>query len=192
MLSALGLLLLLLAQPLCASSTSQPQQVDDKIRVLLKQSITQAGSFRDRFDAEVWLVDMSHRLKPFIKDQSQRLTILRLLHQEASRAGVKPELILSIIEIESHFDPYALSVSGAQGLMQVMPFWKQEIGRPEDNLIDTLTNLRYGCTIISYYLKQEKGGLIRALARYNGSLGKTRYPEKVLLAWERHWLTNNQ
>ncbi len=183
--------LLLLSIAMLCASFSQAQQANTEVNALLKQTISQAESFQDRFDAEVWLVDMSSRLEKFIKDQNQRLTILRLIHQEASKVGLKPELVLSIIEIESRFNPYALSVAGAQGLMQVMPFWKQEIGRPQDNLIDTHTNLRYGCTILSYYLKKENGVLIKALARYNGSVGKTKYPTKVLLAWEKHWLTSN-
>lgn len=167
------------------------EPVDRELRKLLIETISGAESFTDRFDAEVWLVDMSARLKAFVHNDKQRLDLLRLVHREASRAGLKPELVLSVIQIESHFDRYALSRSGAQGLMQVMPFWKDEIGRPDDNLMDLSTNLRYGCTILSYYLKKEQGDLIQALARYNGSLGKTTYPEKVLLAWEDRWFTHN-
>lgn len=175
----------------CSAVTGFAQPVDQELRTLLKQTVTGANSFQDRFEAEVWLVDMSARLDRYIPNDKNRLEVLRLIHSEATRAGLKPELVLSVIQIESHFDHYALSTAGAQGLMQVMPFWKREIGRPGDNLMDIQTNLRYGCTILSYYLKKEKGDLIRALARYNGSLGKTKYPEKVLLAWEDRWFTNN-
>lgn len=175
----------------CISATTLGQPIDQELRTLLKQTVNGANSFQDRFEAEVWLVDMSARLDRFIPNDRNRLEILRLIHAEASRAGLKPELVLSVIQIESHFDHYALSSAGAQGLMQVMPFWKNEIGRPNDNLMDIQTNLRYGCTILSYYLNKEQGNLIRALARYNGSLGKTKYPEKVLLAWEDRWFTNN-
>jgi len=176
---------------LLTSLPGHATQVDSELRSVLKQTINQADSFKDRFDAEVWLVDMSGRLQRFIKDDKRRLELLRAIHREATRAKLQPELVLSVIQIESYFDHYALSYVGARGLMQVMPFWKKEIGRPDDNLMDIDTNLRYGCTILSYYLKKEKGDMIRALARYNGSLGKTKYPEKVLLAWERRWYTNN-
>lgn len=185
------LLILFLPLVLLISSTTNAQQIDSELRTLLKDTINQADSFGDRFDAEVWLVDMSGRLKRFVKDDKRRLELLRAVHREATRANLQPELVLSVIQIESYFDHYALSYVGARGLMQVMPFWKKEIGRPDDNLMDIDTNLRYGCTILSYYLKKEKGDMIRALARYNGSLGKTKYPEKVLLAWERRWYTNN-
>lgn len=158
---------------------------------MLRETVNNAQSFEDRFDAEVWLVDMSGRLQSIVPQSKDRLELLRMVHREAKRAGLKPELVLSVIQIESRFDQFALSVAGAQGLMQVMPFWKREIGRPGDNLMDIPTNLRYGCTILAYYLNKEQGDLIRALARYNGSLGRTKYPEKVLLAWEDRWYTNN-
>ena len=134
-------------------------------------------------------MDMSGRLLRYrnMKDENVRLDFLRLVHQEARRADLQPELVLSVIQIESAFDRFALSYVGAQGYMQVMPFWKDEIGRPEDNLMDTATNLRYGCTILRHYLDREKGNISRALARYNGSLGKIKYPEKVLMAWDKHW-----
>jgi soluble lytic murein transglycosylase-like protein len=186
-----NLLTLCLSLLLLSSAPVFATQVDSELRSVLKQTITQADSFEDRFDAEVWLVDMSARLQRFIKDDKRRLELLRAIHREATRAKLQPELVLSVIQIESYFDHYALSYVGARGLMQVMPFWKKEIGRPDDNLMDIDTNLRYGCTILSYYLKKEKGDMIRALARYNGSLGKTKYPAKVLLAWEKRWYTNN-
>ncbi|MAP29744.1 MAG: hypothetical protein CMK93_03345 [Pseudomonas sp.] len=100
---------------------------------------------------------------------------------------MKPDLVLAVMHVESLFDPYALSYVGAQGVMQVMPFWKAEIGRPDDNLIDLATNLQYGCAILKFYLDKENGNLRRALARYNGSLGSNRYPDKVLDYWYSYW-----
>lgn len=167
------------------------QTIDPELRDALKRNVNESSSFEDRFDAEVWLVDMSGRMSRYIKDPNQRLQFLRKVHSEATKAGVEPELVLSVIHIESRFDRFAISRVGAQGLMQVMPFWKNEIGRPTDNLTNVDTNLRYGCTILKHYIDREKGDLIRALARYNGSLGKTWYPEKVLTAWEKYWFVNN-
>ena len=163
------------------------QQAEPELRDLLKQTVSQSTSFQDRFDAEVWLVDMSARLARYVPDPSERLTLLRLVHQEAHKAKLKPEIVLAVIHAESGFDRFAISSVGAQGLMQVMPFWKNELGRPDDNLTDNATNLRYGCTILSYYLKREKGNLSRALARYNGSLGQHRYPAKVIGFWHDYW-----
>lgn len=165
----------------------QQYQVDDKLRSLLRDSIEQADSFEDRFDAEVWLIAKSTPLQRFIKDPEERFRILRLVHREATRAGVPPDLVLAVIQIESAFDPYAVSRVGAQGMMQVMPFWKKEIGREQDSLIDLETNLRYGCTILKYYIDREKGRWAEGLARYNGSYGKYWYPERVLTAWQKYW-----
>ena len=173
------------------STANAEQRPDPELRSLLMKTVNDANSFHDRFDAEVWLVDMSGRLKRYIKDTEQRLTLLKKVHAEAQRAGLEPELVMSVIHVESAFDRFAISYVGAQGLMQVMPFWKKEIGRPDDNLTSMQTNLRYGCTILKHYIDKEKGNLIRALARYNGSLGRTKYPEKVLLFWEKYWFVKH-
>ncbi|MBV1928089.1 MAG: lytic transglycosylase domain-containing protein, partial [Gammaproteobacteria bacterium] len=154
---------------------------------ILRNTVNQADSFDDRYDAEVWLLSKSNSLARFLPDKSRRFEFLRKVHRAATRADLQPEIVLALIEVESHFDPYAVSRVGAQGLMQIMPFWKKEIGRPNDNLIDTDTNLRYGCTILKHYLNREKGRLADALARYNGSYGQYWYSERVLLAWEKRW-----
>ena len=170
-----------------AHHTNQPEEMTPELRKLLLNAVEDSDSFDDKYDAEVWLVAMSHKLRRYIDDPEERLYILRNVHREAKRAGLEPELVLAVIQIESAFDPYAVSVVGAQGMMQVMPFWKNEIGRPDDNLIDMKTNLRYGCTILKHYLDREKGGLANALARYNGSYGSYKYSKKVMDAWIDRW-----
>lgn len=171
----------------CAVAAPVRQAPEPELRQLLQHTVTQADSFDDRFDAEVWLLDMSTRMRRFIPDAQERLTFLRLVHREATHAGLRPDLVIALIHAESHFNRFAISSVGAQGLMQVMPFWKAELGRPQDNLTDNATNLRYGCTILSYYLRKENGDLNRALARYNGSLGKHVYPAKVVGFWHDFW-----
>lgn len=163
------------------------QAVDEELKTELKQAILAADSFEDRFDAEVWLIAMSHKLKRYIKDPKERLDVLRKVHKEATRARLEPELVLAVIQIESAFNPYAVSVVGAQGMMQVMPFWKKEIGRAEDNLINLDTNLRYGTTILRHYIDREKGNVATGLARYNGSYGSYKYSRKVMDAWFDRW-----
>lgn len=175
-----------------ANSTAPANKVDQILKQALANAVADADSFDDKFEAEVWLVDMSARLKRFIKSPEKRLKLLRMVHQEATRADISPELVISVIHVESAFNPYAVSYVGAQGLMQVMPFWKKELGRGDDNLINSATNLRYGCTILKHYLKREKGDWIRALARYNGSLGRTKYPEKVMNFWQKYWFVDHQ
>lgn len=180
------LALTLLATQACAQVTST-DPVDAELREYLKQTVAESDSFEDRFDAEVWLLDMSTRMRPYLPDERERLDFLRHVHSEARHSGLKPDLVIALIHVESLFDRFALSRVGAQGVMQIMPFWKHELGRPDDNLIDLRTNLRYGCTILKFYLDKERGNLRRALARYNGSLGSQVYPDKVLDYWHRYW-----
>jgi soluble lytic murein transglycosylase-like protein len=167
-----------------AATTERP---DDELRHILTQAIASSDSFADRFDAEVWLTDMSRRLDQKVADPKERLLILKTAHYEATRAELPPELVLAVIDVESNFDRFAISYAGARGLMQVMPFWLDEIGRPDDDLFDIRTNLRMGCTILRHYLDRERGDRTRALARYNGSVGKTWYPQLVFKALGRRW-----
>ncbi len=168
-------------------TAQQGQAPDPRLRAALLEAVEQGESFENRFVAQVWLLDMSQRLAPRVPDPEERLQLLRKVHQEASLAGLQPELVLAVIEVESNFNRFAISSAGARGLMQIMPFWLNEIGRPDDNLFHLRTNLRFGCTILRHYLDMENGNLTRALARYNGSLGQTWYPDRVFRAWTRNW-----
>ena len=170
------------------ASLAMAQEAPDPALVeKLREAASSTDSFADRFDAEVWLTDMSARLARQVKDPDERIEILKRVHYEATRADLPPELVLAVIDTESNFDRFAISVAGARGLMQIMPFWLDEIGRPDDNLLHIDTNLRFGCTILQHYLEIENGDLIRALGRYNGSLGKRKYPNKVLDKLRLKW-----
>ena len=178
---------LIMACLLAAATASAQNSPDPELREVLRAAANDSESFADRFDAEVWLTDMSRRLERQVKDPETRIRILKMVHLEAKRAELAPELVLAVIETESNFDPYAISVASAIGLMQIMPFWVDEIGRPDDNLLHIETNLRYGCTILKFYLDKENGDLRRALGRYNGSLGKRKYPNKVIDKLSKKW-----
>ncbi len=184
-----GLLAAGLLLAAAAPSAADQEGPDPVLRELLREAAAEAHSFDDRFHAQVWLVDMSQRLGNRIDDPQERVRILKRVHYEARRVKLPPELVLAVIDVESNFDRFAVSRAGARGLMQVMPFWLDEIGRPDDNLFHIDTNLRLGCTILRYYYDMEDGDLQRALARYNGSLGKSWYPNRVLdklrLTWRR-------
>ncbi len=143
--------------------------------------------FRSAPDAQRWLDAMEKRLARRMPDRRQRLELLRAVHYEATRARLDPQLVLGLIEVESGFRKYAVSRAGARGYMQVMPFWVKLIGRPNHNLFHLRTNLAYGCAILRHYLDMEKGDYFRALGRYNGSLGRAEYPNRVLGAWLGRW-----
>lgn len=181
------LITLSLAWMIGAPAVATSTEFDPELSRLLQEAIESDYGFEDRFAAQVWLLDMSNRLKRFVKNSETRIAILKQVHYEASRVNIAPELVLSVIEVESAFDEFAISVAGARGLMQVMPFWLDEIGLSDKNLFKIRTNLRMGCTILRYYLDIESGNLTRALARYNGSLGKYKYPNKVLKALNTRW-----
>ncbi|MDR0233684.1 MAG: lytic transglycosylase domain-containing protein, partial [Zoogloeaceae bacterium] len=121
------------------------------------------SSFRNYEEAVEWLTAMSNRLVSRIPDTAYRIELLRAIHYEATRAGIDPQLVLGLIQVESAFRKYAVSSAGARGYMQVMPFWVGVIGQPSDNLFHMRTNLRYGCTILRHYLDIESGDLFRAL-----------------------------
>ena len=143
--------------------------------------------FANPAEGPLWLAEMSRRLERRIPDAWFRTRLLTAVQYEAVRAGLDPQLVLGLIQVESGFRKYAISPAGARGLMQVMPFWVRSIGAADHNLFDLSTNLRYGCTILRHYLDIEHGNLSRALGRYNGSLGRAEYPNLVIGAWKRQW-----
>ncbi|MGB8435710.1 MAG: transglycosylase SLT domain-containing protein [Burkholderiales bacterium] len=157
------------------------------VQAALSRAVSDRGVpdlvFANQADGDRWLADMSDRLVKRMPDTVAREEFLKTVHYEAIRAGLDPQLVLGIIEVESAFRKYAVSSAGARGYMQVMPFWVKLIGTNEHNLFHLRTNLRYGCTILRHYLDIEKGDLFRALGRYNGSLGKAQYPNQVIRAW---------
>ena len=186
------ILLLFLLLPLPALAGAQIYEpLSASVRAALSRTIADQAppksSFKSPLEAADWLTEMSQRLAKRLPNQESRLEFLRAVHYEATRAGLDPQLVLGLIQVESGFKKYAVSSAGARGFMQVMPFWIKVIGRSDDNLFHLRTNLRYGCTILRHYLDIEKGDLFRALGRYNGSLGKAEYPNIVRAAWQNHW-----
>ena len=183
---------LLLVCSLCANwaladITDTKPEFDPALRDKLALALANDIEDVDEFDAKVWLQVSDERLKRYIKNPEERLALLQLVYGEASRTDLDPDLVLAVMQIESAFNRFAISRVGAQGLMQVMPFWRLEIGRPQDNLIDMPTNIRYGTVILAHYMEVAKGDMVEALARYNGSYGRLKYPNKVLTAWRTRW-----
>ncbi|MDR1163989.1 MAG: lytic transglycosylase domain-containing protein [Candidatus Accumulibacter sp.] len=181
-----------LALPVASFAGAQKYEpLSASVRASLSNAIADQApprtSFSDTIDAVDWMTEMSLRLGKRIPNPDSRLEFLRTVHYEATRAGLDPQLVLGLIQVESGFKKYAVSTAGARGFMQVMPFWVKLIGRNDDNLFHLRTNLRYGCTILRFYLDIERGDLYRALGRYNGSLGKPKYPNLVRGAWQAHW-----
>ncbi len=178
--------------PIIGSAGQQKEEpLANSVRALMQKSVSDVAAPTLLFDADpvaqAWLRTMSERLAKKIPDAQYRHDFLKSVHYEATRAGLDPQLVLGLIQVESGFKKYAVSSVGARGYMQVMPFWVKSIGHAEHNLFDMRLNLRYGCTILRHYLDLERGDYFRALGRYNGSLGKADYPNLVVGAWRNHW-----
>jgi len=167
----------------------QQQTIDPEVIDALARSMSVEVDQNDHFDAQVWLLSSVPKLARYVTDNKEQELILRSVYREANRHQMDPDLLLAVMQVESRFDRFAVSSAGAQGLMQVMPFWRNEIGRPQDNLTQIETNVRYGTAILSHYLGKARGDLIDALARYNGSRGRLNYPELVVYAYRSRWQT---
>ena len=191
---------LMLIVALCSGTAQagaqQYEPLAASVRAALHEAVSDAVAptlpIPDAGERSLWLAEMSRRLQKRIPDENYRKALLTSIHYEATRAGLDPQLVLGLIQVESNFRKYAISSASARGYMQVMPFWLKVMNRPDDNLFHLRTNLRYGCTILRHYLDIEKGDLFRALGRYNGSLGKAEYPNLVRAAWEKHWSWQSQ
>jgi len=182
-----------LALPAAAQGGGQRYEpLSASVRAVLNKAISDQAvpylAFQHEAEARIWLAAMSGRLTRRMPDRVAREEFLVTVHYEATRAGLDPQLVLGVIQVESAFRKYAVSSAGARGYMQVMPFWTRLIGASEQhNLFHLRTNLRYGCVILRHYLDIENGDLFRALGRYNGSLGRPEYPNMVLRAWHTNW-----
>ena len=184
-----------LVLPACAWAGAQEyEDLSASVRSALSKSVADNAAprmvVRNPSEGEAWLSSMSQRLERFMPDEVQRRDFLISVHYEATRAGLDPQMVLGLIQVESGFKKYAVSSASARGYMQIMPFWVKLIGTREHNLFHLRTNLRYGCTILRHYLDMENGNLFRALGRYNGSLGKEEYPNMVVGAWKSRWAWN--
>ena len=189
-------LLFILASPLALAGEQQYETLSASTQNALSRSISDQAvpylAFSSREEAQAWLDTMSTRMEKHIADPVYRIDFLKTVHYEAKRAGLDPQLVLGVIQVESKFRKYAVSSAGARGYMQVMPFWIKLIGNQEHNLFHLRTNLRYGCTILRHYLDVENGNYFRALGRYNGSLGQYAYPNLVVRAWLKNWKYPNK
>jgi soluble lytic murein transglycosylase-like protein len=163
-------------------------QREPELRSAVKHAIEQAECFEDRYDSAVWYKMMEPRLRGRVPDRDERMAILQNVFCEANRAGeikIPPGLVMALIDVESGFNRYAVSYAGAVGLMQVMPFWPENLGMRRHQLIKAPENIRMGCAIFRFYLKREGSNVARALARYNGSIGKRMYSDRVIAQWSR-------
>lgn len=188
-----GALLLAVCLSSAQAGNQKEEKLADSVRIALSNAISDTRppkpSFKNieqRIRYLHWLGEMSNRLQKKMPDAQVRREFLEAVWYEATRAGLEPALVLGLIQVESGFRKYAVSIAGARGYTQVMPFWTRVIGDGDRRkLFHMQTNLRYGCSILRMYLDTEGGDLYLALGRYNGSRGKPDYPNAVRAAWKR-------
>lgn len=181
----LGALGLLSSRPARADA-----QLDPALKDVVARAITQAQCFVDRFDSAVWYRLMEPRLRRSVPDERERVEILHEVYcqtHEPGAARLPPGLVMALIDVESRFDRWAVSSAGAVGLMQVMPFWPERLGMKRYELTHVAANVRMGCAILRFYLQEERHDYARALARYNGSVGRRGYSDAVLMRWGTSW-----
>jgi soluble lytic murein transglycosylase-like protein len=164
------------------------QQKDPELKAIVQRAISQAQCFTDKYESAVWYTMMEPRLRKIVKDKDERLEILTQVFCESKREGevrLPPGLVMAVIKVESGFNRYAVSSAGAVGLMQVMPFWPEQLGMRRYELVRTAQNIRMGCAILRFYLQKENNSVTRALARYHGSVGRRDYSNLVINQWTR-------
>jgi soluble lytic murein transglycosylase-like protein len=184
-----GLVLIWLALG-SALAWAAPAQQDPELQAVVQRAITQAQCFTDQYDSAVWYTLMEPRLRRYVKNDAERLEILRTVYCETHRSGVSvlpAGLVMAVLDVESRFDPWAVSSAGAVGLMQVMPFWPERLGMRRYELTRVAANVSMGCAILRYYLDAEQRDVRRALERYNGSIGHRDYPDRVIVRWTSYW-----
>ena len=165
-------------------------QRDPELREVVQRAISQAQCFADKYDSAVWYTLMEPKLRRYVKDPSERLEILQTVYCETHRGGatmLPPGLVMAVLDVESGFDRWAVSSAGAVGLMQVMPFWPEQLGMRRYQLTSIAANLHMGCAILRFYLDNERRDVRRALERYNGSIGRRDYPDRVIVRWSTYW-----
>jgi soluble lytic murein transglycosylase-like protein len=179
--------LLCLAAAIGGANARADRQQDPELGKLLAQALEADTCFEDKYDQQVWLAAMEPQLTRLVKDPGERADILYHVHCEARRLNLPPGLVMAVIDVESRFDRWAVSHAGAVGLMQIMPFWPRQLGMTNDQLVRIPQNIRMGCTILRFYLDREKGDYTKALARYNGSVGRRNYADLVLSRLAKRW-----
>ena len=165
-------------------------QTDPELRDVVQRAMQSRECFGDQYDSAVWYTLMEPKLRRYLHDRNERMALLSIVYCETHRSGVTPlppGLVLAVLDVESHFDRWAVSSAGAVGMMQVMPFWPEKLGMQRRELVTMEANIRMGCAILRHYLETEHKDVRRALGRYNGSVRTREYPDRVVTRWMRYW-----
>jgi len=108
--------------------------------------------------------------------------IARVVFKKSREYGFHPRLVMGVIQVESAFNPKAVSNRGAYGLMQVnLSVWKDELKIDRRRIFDVEYNIDLGLKILKRYTLVAKGNIQRALHLYNNGYkyNNTGYVQRV-------------
>ena len=94
--------------------------------------------------------------------------IVETVFRKSREFRFNPYLVMALIQVESGFDPYAVSKSGSYGLMQVnYSVWKNELNIDLQKIYKVEYNIDLGLKILSRYYRETEGNMVTALFLYN-------------------------
>jgi len=101
-------------------------------------------------------------------------SISRIVYKKCKEYGFNPYTIMALIQVESNFNPYAISTRGAYGLMQIRySIWKDTFNIDIRKIFNKEYNIDLGLRILKHYYKKTSGNLIATLQHYNGNIEDT-------------------
>jgi hypothetical protein len=114
---------------------------------------------------EIVAIEPEEIFEPSTEPLTDKTPFQKLIHDAAARYNLDPNLIHSVISIESNFNPKAVSPKNARGLMQLMPRTAELMGVKDS--FDPGQNIDGGAHYLSDLLKKYRNDLTLALAAYN-------------------------
>jgi soluble lytic murein transglycosylase-like protein len=161
--------LLAQAPPAAATATAKPPPTAGELQ---RAAVTQQRA-ASRIQAEslgVWLMPLPDRPRlassePPDCDPIENSLVDPLIADAAKQHGIESKLIRAVIEQESAFRPCAVSFSGAEGLMQLMPATAADLGVADP--FDPKQNVDAGTRYLKQLIEKYKGDLPQALGAYN-------------------------
>jgi soluble lytic murein transglycosylase-like protein len=151
------------------SATNDRSVPDGQIPVSIESSSSESPQVAD-VAAVLW--------RQFRVARQEATLIARAVISAANEYAMSPALLLAVIATESGFDRQAVSVAGAQGLMQILPAAHPQVFASGNDMTEPAENVRIGSSILREYLDASGGDLGVALKRYSG--GGKGYAQRVV------------
>ncbi len=152
------------------------------LKKIFKSELANTNKKKDTYERILMQYNlMDFKIFAFEKKYSKFAKIVNRSFEEAHKNKISPYTVLSVIQVESNFEPAAKS-SFADGLMQInLSAWKDYFKIDEKKIYDIDYNIAIGCKILKHYLDKSKGDLSRALYLYNNGYGfhNKKYVPKV-------------